>query len=319
MIKRIFQWTDKDKLCDAAFEGGGVRGIGLVGAVSAFEEAGYKFRNVAGSSAGAIVASLLASGYSAREMHEVLSKMNFEQFKQSTSWKAFGTLGALVSATKNFGMYSSQLFEDWLANLLAAKGVHTFADLPLNLKVTASDVTAQKALVLPDDLAKFGIDGRNFPVATAVRMSMSIPFFYEPYELKDISGNTHYIVDGGMLCNYPVWVFDSGKTEDVPVFGFRFIRHPAVPKRADKTGLVTYAKQVITTMIEAHDDSYQNVISGDLQRTVYIDTKVDGNVIGITDFHITQPQVQLLFENGRSSGTSFLTNWDFKEWKRKFR
>ncbi len=46
--------------CDAVFEGGGVKGIGLVGAISEIEKAGYGFENLAGTSAGAIVASLLS-------------------------------------------------------------------------------------------------------------------------------------------------------------------------------------------------------------------------------------------------------------------
>ena len=53
------------KRADAVFEGGGVKGIGLVGAVSEIEKAGYTFENLAGTSAGAIVASLLAVGYKA--------------------------------------------------------------------------------------------------------------------------------------------------------------------------------------------------------------------------------------------------------------
>lgn len=46
------------KKADAVFEGGGVKGIGLAGAVAVTEEAGYQFENVAGTSAGAIVAAL---------------------------------------------------------------------------------------------------------------------------------------------------------------------------------------------------------------------------------------------------------------------
>ncbi|MCL2462167.1 MAG: patatin-like phospholipase family protein, partial [Defluviitaleaceae bacterium] len=42
------------KKCDGVFEGGGVKGIGLIGAVKAVEDAGYEFENVAGTSAGAI-------------------------------------------------------------------------------------------------------------------------------------------------------------------------------------------------------------------------------------------------------------------------
>lgn len=54
------------KKADGVFEGGGVKGIGLVGALIVAEERGYTdWQRVAGTSAGAIVASLLAAGYSA--------------------------------------------------------------------------------------------------------------------------------------------------------------------------------------------------------------------------------------------------------------
>ncbi|HEY1441635.1 MAG TPA: patatin-like phospholipase family protein, partial [Mycobacterium sp.] len=52
---------------DLVCEGGGVRGIGLVGAVDALAAAGYEFPRVAGTSAGAIVASLVAALQAAGE------------------------------------------------------------------------------------------------------------------------------------------------------------------------------------------------------------------------------------------------------------
>jgi predicted acylesterase/phospholipase RssA len=58
-----------------SFEGGGVKGIGLVGAVAVAEERGYQWVNVGGTSAGAIVAFLLAAGYSASEI-----KGNFARY-----------------------------------------------------------------------------------------------------------------------------------------------------------------------------------------------------------------------------------------------
>ena len=57
---------------DAVFEGGGVKGIGLVGAVAVAEEKGYHWVNVAGTSAGAIVATLLAAGYTAQGVVTIL-------------------------------------------------------------------------------------------------------------------------------------------------------------------------------------------------------------------------------------------------------
>jgi len=65
---------------DAAFEGGGVKGIGLVGAVFEIEKAGYDFENLAGTSAGAIVAALLAVGYKADEIKKEMERLNYNDF-----------------------------------------------------------------------------------------------------------------------------------------------------------------------------------------------------------------------------------------------
>ena len=49
-------------------------------------------------------------------------------------------------------------------------------------------------------------------------MSMSIPFFFEPVVHKK-----SYFVDGGILSNFPVWLFDSPGIPEWPTFGFKFI------------------------------------------------------------------------------------------------
>ena len=54
-----------DTHADLVFEGGGVKGIGLAGALATLEEREYGPQNIAGTSAGAITAALLAAGYSA--------------------------------------------------------------------------------------------------------------------------------------------------------------------------------------------------------------------------------------------------------------
>ena len=83
------------------------------------------------------------------------------------------------------------------------------------LKLIAVDVTGGHLLVLPDDLQHYRdpatgaqIDPDEFPIARAARMSMSIPYFFDPVELQDEQGRTCLIVDGGTLSNFPVWLWD---------------------------------------------------------------------------------------------------------------
>ncbi|MGD8381630.1 MAG: patatin-like phospholipase family protein, partial [Syntrophobacterales bacterium] len=117
------------KKADAVFEGGGVKGIGLVGAVSEIERAGYVFENLAGTSAGAIVASLLAVGYSSAELKKELEKLDYNDFKDEGLLDKLGIFGKSLSIGFEYGIYEGEFFENWLGGLLVAKGKTTFGDI----------------------------------------------------------------------------------------------------------------------------------------------------------------------------------------------
>ena len=66
---------------DLVCEGGGVKGVGLAGAYAVLEQAGYKPQSVAGTSAGAITAALIAADYSAEELREIVFDLDYRQFE----------------------------------------------------------------------------------------------------------------------------------------------------------------------------------------------------------------------------------------------
>src|SRR5262245_66612813 len=86
------------KQLDGVFEGGGVRGIGLVGALSVIEEAGYEFVNLAGTSAGAIVSTLIAAGYKAAEIRAIIDGIDF---KRMTDDAGFGRVPSSASGSSS--------------------------------------------------------------------------------------------------------------------------------------------------------------------------------------------------------------------------
>src|SRR5512146_1705244 len=101
------------KKIDAVCEGGGVKGIGLVGAVAVIEENGYTFENVAGTSAGAIVASLVAAGYKAPELKQILEQQDFRQFMDKDWEDKIPVVGSLISVIHEKGIYEGNFFETW--------------------------------------------------------------------------------------------------------------------------------------------------------------------------------------------------------------
>ena len=97
--------VSRELKADAVFEGGGVKGIGLVGAVAVAEEEGYHWVNVAGTSAGAIVAALIAADYTAPELKEVIQELDYKRFKDASPLDKIPVLGPLTSLILEKGIY----------------------------------------------------------------------------------------------------------------------------------------------------------------------------------------------------------------------
>lgn len=249
---------------DAVFEGGGVKGVGLVGAVAVAEKMGYQWQNVAGTSAGAIVAALLAAGYRATEMKKIMDELDYKKFKDTSPLDRVWAVGPVASLIFEKGIYEGKWFKNWMGGLLKDKGIKTFGDLihpefkddkryRFKLRVIASDISRGRMLVLPQDIENFGIRAEDLDVTDAIRMSMSIPFFYEPVKLKDKkTGQASYVVDGGLLSNFPVWLFDTeGAVPEWPTFGFKLVE----PSELGGLNLVCpYDEKTFATfeLLEAH-------------------------------------------------------------------
>lgn len=325
------------KKADAVFEGGGVKGIGLVGAVSVIEQNGYEFENLAGTSAGAIVTALIAAGYTAGEIREELKRLDYNNFKDEGLLDKLGVIGKGLSIGFEFGIYEGDFFEDWIDGLLKAKGKETFGNLRTQhedakyryrAQFIAADITDRRMLVLPGDLKDLGYDPDKFSISRAVRMSMSIPVFFEPVKLPDASGRNHIIVDGGLLSNFPVWLLDDGTKEPSwPTFGFKLIepdeRKIKAGSRNSINNPISYLKALVGTMLDAHDNFHISRTKGDYDRTVGIPTTISLNgtrkVVKTTDFDITHEDSDALYENGVRAAVRFIEGWNFDEWKRKYR
>jgi NTE family protein len=315
--------TQTQQRVDGVFEGGGVKGIGLVGAVSEIEAAGYEFVNLAGTSAGAIVATLLAAGYNAAELKQTINGIDFSTFEDSNLIGRIPFVGAIIDEIFNRGLYQGDVFLNLMRRLLAQKGIHTFRDLlqpefadddryRFKVRVVVSDISRGRMLVLPQDIRDYDMTPEDLEVALAVRMSMSIPFFFEPVKLKD-----SYIVDGGLLSNFPVQLFDSDGPPQWPTFGFKLV----LANQADLSQMVRYSisgpiselAALFFTAMEAHDAYY--LTNDKFVRTIPIDT-LD---VGATDFDLTPEKKEALYQSGVSAAKTFLAHWDFQKYIAQYR
>src|SRR5579864_6079922 len=92
---------------DIVLEGGGVKGTALVGAVAALEEAGYRFNRVAGTSAGSLVAAMVAAGIPAAQLHERMLALDFTRFRDPMPLKRLhlSGLGVALGELREGGVY----------------------------------------------------------------------------------------------------------------------------------------------------------------------------------------------------------------------
>lgn len=313
---------------DGVFRGGGVKGIALAGALKGFAEHGKwpveRWVNVAGASAGAIIAGYLAVGNSAAEMVDLLERTKFGSFADFPG----GTpaLG-LVNLFGKHGMARGSAFEQWFDKQLDEA---VFGDLKSEpeadgsqdwrLKMVAVDVTNRRLLELPGDLAPYSkprggrIDPDALSVARAARMSMSIPYFFEPIELVGPDGGTAVIIDGGTLSNFPVWIFDvdpatAGRPPKRPTFGFTL-----EGGRGVGAGL-SFAAKLAPWPLRFGFDIFHTAQDAWDERFVSHSTRVrtlavDAADVATTDFELGDEKKAELLANGVSAATKFLDKFD---------
>ena len=300
---------------DLVCKGGGVKGIALVGALLYFEECGYIWKKVAGTSVGAIVASLVAVGYTAKEIYDIMLKIDYHKFADKNTLQSIPLIGPPISLFYSKGIHAGDYVERFLSEKFEQKGKKYFKDIYENgeskLKVIASDVTRHKLIVLPDDLVDYNINPMKFEIAKAVRMSLSIPFFFEPVILNK-KGNPSYIVDGGLLSNFPIWIFDVSDRPRWPTFGLNLYNN-VQNSNSNPHGLISYLMDVVETSLSTSEEIYFK--DCDCVRIVNIPT------LGIStiNFDITKEEMTSLFNSGYNSAKSFLETWDFNSYINNFR
>jgi len=289
-------------ITNLAFEGGGVRGIAYGGALEALEKAGVlsKVQRVAGTSAGAITACLVALKYSAQAISEIVANMNLASFEDKDHD---------LRKFKDFGLYEGQVFLEWLSELVAASPVSqgsenlTFQglvnNLGLELKVYATDLFTHA-------LKEFSPTATpNVRIAEAVRASMSIPLYFDAWKFSNNNPDDHFYVDGGVLYNYPIAAFDHVQSGQVnaDTLGFQFENLSAAPIYTPfhKGELGKYLKSLVDTLMYTQSVAFSNS-AVDALRTITIDN------LGVssTDFEIDNVTKNKLIESGWNATIAYL-------------
>lgn len=306
------------------FEGGGVKGVAYVGALDVLSSKGItqNIERVGGTSAGAITALLIALSYSSDEIKEILYDMDFTSFLDASR----GLIRNEVRLVSEYGWYKGDTFREWVGDIIKRKtgdSESTFRDLERmreknnfkQLYFIGTNLSTRFAEVFSNEHTPDTV------VADAVRISMSIPIFFTA--IRNVNRDVY--VDGGLLDNYPIQLFDkekyiSDKADNLltdrkfnkETLGFRLdstkemsvLEDHEKPVHNDIEHFTSYVKCLAETLLEAQSNTFLE--SDDWHRTIYIDT------LGVktTDFHISEKTKDKLVDSGKSHAIKYFDWYD---------
>lgn len=306
--------------CIAAFEGGGVKGAAYAGAYSAAVESGIRFSAVAGSSAGSVIAALIAAGASpefvrermlATDFSELIGKPQRDQAPyQKTGFPISSALIRLFnkdffSALEAGGRYSTEAIGEWMEeNLRKAMQNNnrtppdhniSFADLTIPLYIVATDVAQRQPKLWGPDTTP------NESVSLAVQSSCAIPIFFQP-----VTTGSSVLIDGGAISNLPTFAFPESKGGagrfSEKTLAFR-LRSTAKPRSIRFENVLDYAVGVADTLVTSATSIQQS-----LQKGVF-PVEIETRDVRATDFSLMTPETRkMLYDNGHSAMCNFIRN-----------
>lgn len=259
-----------------ALGGGGAKGAAHIGVLKVLEELRIPVDYIAGTSMGAVVGSLYASGASAAECERVLTtvdwndlfrddpprdEISFRRKQEDFTYMARAAVGVKASgihlpkafvAGQKIGVFFETLF-------MPVAGITDFDRLPIPYRAVASDLETGEMVVLAG--------GR---LADAARASMSVPGLFPPTEV-----NGRYLLDGGIVRNLPV---DIVKKMGADIVIAVDVGQP-LPKRDKLVSSIQVAGQMIDIMMKANVQAQIDTLG---EKDVFINPELGD--LGSTDF-----------------------------------
>lgn len=288
--------------CKGVFQGGGCKAIAYVGAYQKAIERGVFFSELAGTSAGSIIAALIAAGAAPDYLTALVNSIDFKRFvyKKCNLWKRI--LAWVIKSNKysfliknlsyrdlkeNFGVFDSSEIESFmeseLRRLTGRNETVVFNDLIPNLHIVCANMETHSVRIWNKTITPFE------SVAKAVRCSCSIPIFFQPVDKK--------YIDGGILSNLPNFIF-TNEPHYNQILCFKLDSTENIEKIDSFT---KYLSSLIDTVVEGVNDIQQKLILGSFQVPIKVSD------IKSTDFNnITNDKIAYLLRSGEEAMDSFL-------------
>ncbi len=187
-----------------ALSGGGIRGIAHAGVLKALEDNNIKIDIIGGTSAGSLIASLYAMGYSPYYIY-ILFKRYSKELVEINSGLVMSGLGNFMMKKKNTlkGLKTGQSIENIYNKIADKKGIKKISQITMPLVIPTVDIKNCKEYVITNKIPENVENTKQYitdiTVGKAVRASSSFPAVFIPCDFED-----HAFMDGGALDNVPV-------------------------------------------------------------------------------------------------------------------
>ena len=305
-------YSQNIKYENLVFEGAGIRGIAYSGVLSELEKSNIinHIVKVGGTSAGAITALMVSLGYTSDEVFDIISDTKFKKFNDGE----YIFIGGFSRLNSKYGWYKCKEFTKWLDKIIITKTGNsdiTFNELKnkgyKQLYVTATCMNKQKLIVFSAETYP------QMKIKDAVRISMSIPLYFEAVFIDSI-GHVHkeknkienldVVVDGGIIGNYPIFIFDSLQVDSLNN-QIRIPNHKTLGIRIDSDLQIkndTLSKELVPIQINSMSDyleAFYILILENLNRTPLIpedwERSISVSSVGIS------PRIKKLSKNQKDS------------------
>lgn len=268
---------------------------------------------------------------------------------------SFRGLQVIDNFVNDLGLNPGKNFHDWMKLLLQQKGITTLKDLKEVRKkspdgglynrydknliygpeafervvIVAADISTESKIIFPEMSHLFWSEPDLVNPADFVRATMSIPFFFWPYRVKNIpqgpqawenwKGCTGYVgntptevtfVDGGIMSNFPIDVFHMHtRVPYAPTLGVKLGEDRAAARKTDK--LFPFLGSIFDSARHIHDYNFL-LKNPDFQKLLCM-IDVDGH--NWLDFGIKDEAKIDLFVRGAKAAENFLRNFNWKNYK----
>ncbi len=271
--------------------GGGIRGCSYTGTLKAIEELGLNVTGWAGSSIGAVVATLHVAGYNTKEINKVFEDLNMDFFKDINF--SFG---------KDFALSRGDYFYEWIKDKIESKFYKENY-----VKGKMEPVTFEK---LGKELVIFSVNLRyldfhefskqktpNAEVAGAVRASVSMPGLYKP-----VMNGSDCLVDGDLIKCAPLWrVSETIRNNEARILEFRLEDNET---EKNITGTASYLNAVYNT-VSGFATDYIIDLYKDKDKFDYI--KINLPDVSVVDFMISADKKANMAQIGYETTIKYFT------------